>query len=100
MKPDKLLGILKPNALIGRTVWSSPQGGLSCHLCKYWAPDNPEGINVYDPTVQESWFQLVNGKCSNLRVMAAYGKVPTVRSFFYCTLYEEKEKEDGETMRP
>lgn len=88
-----IAGILKPNALIGRTVWSSPQGGLSCHLCKYWSPDYPKGIENYDPAIQETWYQVVNGKCGNLRIMAAYKKVPKMQSFYYCSFYEEKEKE-------
>lgn len=72
---QKLDGILNPNALINRTVWSTPQEvghRMECCLfCKYY----------------------VVGKCSDLRVMAAYGKAPTMHNYYTCSYF--KEKEDG-----
>lgn len=66
-----------------------------CHLCKYWSPSYPQGIKHYDPAKSDSWYQVVSGKCGNLRIMAAYKKVPTTSSYYYCNFYEEKEKDDG-----
>jgi hypothetical protein len=90
----KLIGVLKPNALIGRTVWSSPQRGECCNLCKYFVHGNPSA--EYDPGDQKSWRPFVSGRCGNLRVLAAYGdKTPHCRTYFTCNKFEEKEKENG-----
>lgn len=84
MVSSRIEGMMNPNRLIGRTVWSSSQNGLACASCKYWVPDNPD--SVYDSA----------GRCGNLRVLAAYGEeTPHARSYFYCNKYKAKEKEDG-----
>lgn len=69
----KLDGMLNPNALIKRTVWSSPQGIKACRTCVYWAAN----------------------KCGNLTIMAAYGKVPSMDATYYCNFHVSKEKDDG-----
>lgn len=90
----KLAGVLNPNALINRTVWSTPQKGLCCNLCKYYVTTHPYA--QYDPADQQSFKDCTSGKCSNLRILAAYGeKTPHCRTYFYCNKFEEKEKEDG-----
>jgi hypothetical protein len=85
----KLESMLRPNVLISRTVWSSPQRGEMCHLCKYWVADFP---NIEDDPAHKKYYgRVTDGNCGNLRVVAAYKKVPRVHSYYYCNLYKEKE---------
>lgn len=94
---QKLRGVLNPNALINRTVWSSPQGTGDykecCHRCKYWAAKYPNLED--DPTHKKYYGKVTDGKCGNLRIMAAYKNAPQMRSYYSCNFYEEKEKENG-----
>lgn len=96
---DKLLGVLNPNALLKRTVWSSPQGTGAvgrkrhCASCKHWVATYPDAR--YDPADQKTYEAISTGQCSNLRIMAAYEKPPTMRSYYCCSYWKAKEKENG-----
>lgn len=90
---QRLQVVLNANALINRTVWSSPQRGEACSHCKYWVPIDPDV--EYDPALQETYMQLTTGMCSDLRIMAAYKGVVPMRSYYYCSFFEEKEKDNG-----
>ena len=81
---------VKPNAILKRSVWSTPQKGQSCHLCKFWAP---RYTVEYDPADQRTYEKLIDGRCQNLRIWAAYGEPVSMRSYYSCNFY--KEKEDG-----
>lgn len=93
---------LKPNAILHRTVWSSPQLGEQCSKCIHYASHHTEvsALTVVKPT----WFLLGGyqemykgpkefGVCQNLRIWAAYGgeRAPITRSYYYCNYFEEKE---------
>jgi len=98
----KLAGMLAPNKLIGRTVWSSPQWGednseekANCARCKCFVPSYPG--TEYDPSNQKTYDRLTSGRCGQLRVLAAYGeKTPNCKTYYYCNFFERKEKEDGQ----
>jgi hypothetical protein len=82
-----------PNKYLGRTVWNSPQKGLACANCKWWAPSHPEVR--YDPASQRSYDLLTKGRCGQLRIAAMFGGPPPVNSYYYCNYYERKEKDHG-----
>lgn len=90
---DKLTGVTNPNARIGRTVWSSPQGRerSCCSKCVYWVAKYSQKEDNNDPKL------MVQGTCSNLRVAAAYGFPSQILSYYCCSLFEKKEKENVET---
>lgn len=98
----KVLGVVKPNALISRTVWSTPQAGMlgrknCCYICKYFVKSYPDA--EYDPAIQKTYAECTAGKCSHIRILAAYGeRTAHVKTYFYCNMFvfnEEKEKENG-----
>lgn len=86
---DKLDSFMNPNALLKRTIWSSPQladnwergeGKLKkCGVCRYWEIDSSWGA----------------GQCKNIRVFAAYGRPAQMPAHYCCSYFERKEKEDG-----
>lgn len=82
-----------PNKYLGRTVWNSPQKGLACANCKWWAPSHPDV--QYDPEDQRSYDLVCSGICGQLRIAAMFGGPPPVYSYYYCNYYERKEKDHG-----
>lgn len=86
-----------PNALLKRTVRNSPQEVgrtiQACGNCKYWAEKYPG--HSYDPASQASFVKLTSGVCQNLRIAAAYGEFLEMSSYYTCSFFERKEKENG-----
>lgn len=80
---DKLDSFMNPNALLKRTIWSSPQLAVGevkkCGVCRYWEIDSSWGA----------------GQCKNIRIFAAYGKPPQMPAHYCCSYFERKEKENG-----
>lgn len=98
MSIKSIRALFNPNVLLGRSIWSTPQGREElkewCGGCKHFVLDRP--FAMYDPANQKSYGGITQGKCSNLRIMAAYGRPPSMFSYYTCSFFERKEKENAE----
>ena len=95
-------GNAKPNKVLGRTVWSTPQTyagkGIPacCNSCKFFANHHVKVSELARHDVKGIVAEeeaMTFGACQNVRIWAAFGKerAPITRSYHYCNFYEEKE---------